>query len=112
MLIHRAWALGTLAVLAVVASWDVWRSKVDAIPAWWIASAVIGAWGMVVTTAWHGGELVYQHGLGVLSLPATESYQRHGHEHGSTMDSGEHAHGSVIPSENDAHEHPHDGHAH
>lgn len=123
MLIHRAWALGTLAVLVVLAGWDAWRCKADAIPARWFAGAVIGAWGMVAVTAWHGGELVYRHGLGVMSLPVAESGQthghEHGHEHGATMDDADHAH-AIMPPEDNAHEHaqgqphehPHDGHAH
>lgn len=116
MLIHRAWALSTLAVLVALAGWDAWRSKVDALPAWWFAGAVIGAWGMVASTAWHGGELVYRHGLGVMSLPVVESGQMHGHKHGSRMEGGEHAHDDAMHSEDEvntedaAHKHAHDEH--
>lgn len=117
MLLHRAWGLATLALLVVLAGWDFWRSKADAMPSWWFAGAVIGAWGMVAATAWHGGELVYRHGLGVLSLPAAELGQ-HGHEHGSVMKDAEHA--DVMSTEDrgqellheQPHEHPHDKHAH
>jgi len=98
MLAHRVWALGTLAVLVVLAGWDTWRNKVDAIPVWWFAGAMIGAWGMVATTAWRGGELVYRHGLGVMSLPVAESSQPHGHEYDSTMEGGEHAH-AITPED-------------
>lgn len=112
MLAHRTWALATLAVLVVLAGWDAWRSKVDTVPAWWFAGAVIGAWGMVATTAWHGGELVYRHGLGVLSLPAAESGQGDGHAHGAAMDAEEHPPAEAMHSDDDAHEHSHDGHAH
>jgi len=110
MLLHRTWALATLALLVVLAGWDAWRSKLDAMPAWWFAGAVIGAWGMVATTAWHGGELVYRHGLGVMALPAVESGPTHGHEHASTLNGGEHA--DAMSPENAAHEHSHDGHTH
>ncbi|MDZ4140542.1 MAG: DUF2231 domain-containing protein [Methylotenera sp.] len=112
MLVHRAWALGTLAVLVVLASWDIWRSKVDSAPVWWFTVAVIGAWGMVATTAWHGGELVYRHGLGVMSLPAAESGQPH--EHDSAMEGGDHAH-AISPVDNThipVHEHSQHEHAH
>ncbi len=81
MLIHRAWASGTVAALVLLAGWDARRSKVDAIPAWWFTGAVIGAWGMVATTAWHGGELVYRHGLGVIALPQAKA--GHDHVHGA-----------------------------
>lgn len=112
MLAHRAWALSTVVVLVALAGWDAWRSKVDAMPAWWFAGAVIGAWGMVATTAWHGGELVYRHGLGVLSLPAVKSGQMHGHAHGAAMDVEEHPHADAMHPDDDAHGHSHDGHAH
>lgn len=32
-----------------------------------------------LSTAWFGGELVYQHGLDVLSLPQTESEEHNHH---------------------------------
>lgn len=87
MMIHRTWAVGTLSVLAILAGWDVWRNKVDSSPARWFAAAVIGAWGLVATTAWHGGELVYRHGLGVMALPEPEAgetgmgHEHHDHDH-------------------------------
>lgn len=110
MLVHRAWALGTLAVLVVLASWDLWRSKVDSAPVWWFTVAVIGAWCMVVTTAWHGGELVYRHGLGVMSLPVAENSMAHGHKDSSVRRVDEHTPAEYTHETAD--EHPHDGHAH
>lgn len=112
MLAHRAWALATVAVIAVLAGWDAWRSRVDTVPAWWFAGAVIGAWVLVAVTAWHGAELVYRHGLGVLSLPAVESGQRHEHAHGAAIDADAHPHVDAMPPANDAHGHSHEGHAH
>lgn len=35
---------------------------------------------LLASTAWHGGELVYRHGLGVMSLPQPEG-EGHDHEH-------------------------------
>lgn len=80
MLAHRNWAFGTLIVLMVLAIWDAWSSKVDEITTWWFATAVFGVWVLVAITSWHGGELVYRHGLGVLSLPVTDSEQSQGAE--------------------------------
>lgn len=111
MLIHRAWALATVAMLAVLASWDVWRSKVDTPPTVWFTAAVIGAWGMIATTAWYGGELVYRHGLGVISLPIAEAGHEHGHAHDAMPDGEEHTHADAMPADG-AHEHSPDGHAH
>jgi len=100
MLIHRTWALATLAVLALLAGWDAWRSKVDTVPAWWFAGAVIVAWGMVAATAWHGGELVFRHGLGVMALPQiagdSDHEHHHVHEHNGSPDSGhDHLHNEI-----------------
>lgn len=112
MLAHRAWALATLAVLVALAGWDAWRSKVDAIPKWWFAGAVIVAWGLVGVTAWHGAELVYRHGLGVLSLPAVESGTGQVPRHGAAMEEAGHAYEEDMHAEDDNHGHSHDGHAH
>lgn len=107
MLLHRAWALGTLAVLLALAGWDAWRNKVDTNPAPWFVALVIGAWGLVATTAWHGGELVYRHGLGVMSLPAAEG--DHGHGQGHT-----HEYPDANATGTDTHDdgHRHDDHQH
>lgn len=92
MLVHRAWALGTLLVLVMLTAWDVRRSTVDALPRAWFAGAVIGAWGLVAVTAWHGGELVYRHGVGVMALPqaADDGGQEHHpiHEQDESSDPG------------------------
>lgn len=105
MLLHRAWALATLAVLLLLAGWDAWKHKVDATPAWPFVAAAIAAWLLVASTAWHGGELVYRHGLGVMSLPQAEG-TGHTHEHGT-------GHGDMpAPEEAALPEHRHDGDAH
>jgi len=107
MLVHRTWALATLVLLLVLAGWDAWRSKVDTNPAIWFVALVIGGWGLVATTAWHGGELVYRHGLGVMSLPASEG--DHGHDHGHA-----HEHPDTNATSTETHEdgHHHDDHQH
>lgn len=82
MLLHRSWALATLLTLTFLAGWDAWRHKVDAVPTWPITGAVILAWGLVASTAWHGAELVYRHGLGVIAVPAHVESGGHEHRHG------------------------------
>jgi uncharacterized membrane protein len=85
MQLHRTWALATLAVLTAVAALDAWRNKVDDTPTWPFAMATILAWALVAGTAWHGAELVYRHGLGVISIPAhvEDTSHAHGHEDAS-----------------------------
>ena len=47
----------------------------------------------IAVTGWLGGEVVYRHGIGVLSLPSSEILEHgHHHEHGG-KDAAEHAHG-------------------
>ena len=106
MLIHRNWALGTSVVLILLASWDVWLNKIDAPPVWWCVVAVIGAWSMVAITAWHGGELVYRHGLGVVSLPISQHELEHDHHHEG------HEVQSLEDSPPDDHEHTQHDHTH
>ncbi|MBI5919276.1 MAG: DUF2231 domain-containing protein [Nitrosomonadales bacterium] len=91
MEVHRAWALVTLGTLAALAGWDVWRNKLDTIPSGWFVLAVVAGWGMVGITAWHGGELVYRYGLGVMALPTHEVGMDIGHHH-SEESSHEHIH--------------------
>jgi uncharacterized membrane protein len=81
MLLHRTWALATLLVLIILAGLDTWRNKVDATPAWSFAGAVILAWMLVASTAWHGAELVYRHGLGVIAVTAASESGEHKHGH-------------------------------
>jgi len=111
MLIHRNWALGTSVVLIILASWDVWRNKIDSHPVWWFVVAVIGAWSMVGITAWHGGELVYRYGLGVMSLPVSLDDVVHGHHSDTTEDMGKHPHTDTI-LDDQAQEHTRHSHTH
>jgi uncharacterized membrane protein len=106
MILHRNWALGALAALLALAAWDVWRERAGAMPSKGFLVLLAAAWLLVTITAWHGAELVYRHGLGVLSLPKPES-SGHAHEGGEShggapAQSGETVHG-------DGHAHRHDG---
>lgn len=104
MLIHRSWALGSLAILTGLAGWDFWKNKVDQPTNGWFSLLVAAAWVVVSITAWHGGELVYRHGLGVISLPAEEADHDHvhSHAHDSTDEDSDHV----------SSHHDHDGHDH
>jgi uncharacterized membrane protein len=70
MLEHRRWALitsGVVVVLAVWAGWSRIRLRETGLP---FLGVLLVAGALVLTTAWHGGELVYRHGLGVRGFPA------------------------------------------
>lgn len=81
MTLHRNWALGTFAMIIVLAFW-LWKSRRSgAIKLSFPFVIVITAFlGLLGTTAWHGGEVVYRHGLGVMSMPKSEG-DGHAHEH-------------------------------
>lgn len=82
MLLHRAWAVPTAFGLVLLASWDAWKhrmSDVMSAPALLLLAVLSST---VAVTAWLGSEVVYRHGIGVLSLPANAG--NHHHTHGET----------------------------
>lgn len=93
MLLHRAWAVPTVIGLILLASWDAWKYRVNeliSVPMLFLLFLLSQA---IAVTGWLGGEVVFRHGIGVLSLPSSE-ISEHGqhHEHGG-KDAAEHAHG-------------------
>lgn len=88
MLVHRNLALMTFIVVVVLASWS-WRKFRPAkqVSLSFLAAAVLAA-GLLVSTAWHGAELVFRHGLGVISLPDLDKHRHEGdgrsHDDGTT----------------------------
>lgn len=102
MLEHRNWALVTFAAFLAVGLWSLFRAKKHA-PIQWPLTIAVGVAGLLlISTAWHGGELVYRHGLGVMSLPNPDEHAHAagaGHDHGGE----DHEHESTHE-----HEHEHD----
>lgn len=85
MIDHRNWALVTAAVFVLLAAWSVWRHRAgDADLRWGFVVLLLVGQVMLASTAWHGAELVYRHGLGVISLPEPEQTtgaDGHAHTH-------------------------------
>jgi uncharacterized membrane protein len=73
MLAHRAWAVPSVAALLLLAAWDAWRQPAERINPWWFVVLLAGVVFVLGATAWHGAELVYRHGLGVIQAPPPES---------------------------------------
>ena len=119
MILHRNWALGTLAALLALAAWDVWRDRSGKASSYGFLGGLLLAWLLVMSTAWHGAELAYRHGLGAMSLPEAEGVG-HAHEHDAghggmqgedALHEDVHAHSHEVTVSG---EHPHDaepGHA-
>lgn len=111
MLLHRAWAIPTAAGLVLVAIWHSLKSRQDSPMSIPVLVCLAGLSLSVATTAWLGGEVVYRHGIGVLSLPASGGHNHAGHHHGEASESaipaqGNHSgHQHESSSEGDSHEH-------
>lgn len=88
MLLHRSWAIPTALGLIFLAGWDAWKYRVNeliSVPMLFLLFLLSQA---IAVTGWLGGEVVYRHGIGVLSLPASEGA---GHSHHKGAD------GTVTP---------------
>jgi uncharacterized membrane protein len=87
MTTHRNWALGTFAWLVLLSVWLFVLRRRDQQPTrFFIAGSVILLAGLAIT-GWHGSELVYRYGLGVLSTPAVErSEYDHNHSYNDHTD--------------------------
>lgn len=107
MTTHRNWALPTTAVFAGLGVWR-WLKRSEQ-PGTLFALAGFAGAALLTVTAWWGGSLVFQHGLGVESLPAVTG-DGHDHDHGD----GGHAHEAAETGSGRAHDDAHgeDGHAH
>lgn len=84
---HRNWALATSAVFLIGAAlFYIFPRRRQSIAGIFFVAALI----LVSITAYKGGDLVYRHGLGVMSLPeATGEGYDHEHADGSKNGSGD-----------------------
>jgi uncharacterized membrane protein len=90
MTLHAYWALSAVATLVMLAAWDVRSRYFVGVSAYGFLVLLAVAWALVINTAWHGGEAVFRHGLGVMSVPKPEE---HGHDlghDGTTNDGHQH----------------------
>lgn len=95
---HRNWAIAAITLFLILAVWSIVRvRRRQALGAVFIAAMVV-AGGVLAATAWRGGEVVYRHGIGVMSLPKAEG-EGHAHEH---IDSGGHGPAGDMPTSGDA----------
>ncbi len=115
---HRNWAITVIILFPLLAAWVAWCMRSGkSLGKGFIALMLVGGV-LLLSTAWHGGEVVYRYGLGVMSLPDVDSHEHvqggdgkaHGHDDGKTpAGDDEHAHeprqGAAA---DDGHEHAHD----
>ena len=88
MTVHRNLALVTFIVIVIMAIWAVVQYLKEMAPSIVFMVCMLLSVGMVASTAWHGSELVFRHGLGVMSLPEKSD---HTHDH-----SADHGHVDTI----------------
>lgn len=112
MIEHRNWALVTLTVFVSAALWSIARYRAGKPVQVLFLAVLLIAQGLLLSTAWHGAELVYRHGLGVMSLPKKEG-EGHAHQH-SNGSSHDHGTGTAAPAASlpEAAHSEDDGHAH
>jgi len=103
---HRNWAIATMALFLGLTAWSIIRvRRKQALGTVFIVAMVI-AGGLLASTAWRGGELVYRYGLGVMSLPTAEEEgeeegEAHEHDGGNDME-GTPAHSNDDAATGDA----------
>lgn len=92
---HRNWAFITSAVfiLPLILSIINYRKK-EHYNFSFIAILIVAS-GLLLTTAYKGGEVVYRYGIGVISLPQTQGDGGHGsHSHGGAEGNENHSEAS------------------
>ncbi len=114
MLLHRSWAVPTAIGLILLASWDAWKYRVNELISVPMLFVLLLLSQSIAVTGWLGGEVVYRHGIGVLSLPASEGAGHSHHHHGSSeVASHSHEKLSTQPeAEPDHHHDENEGEAH
>jgi len=66
---HRNWAIATFITMLMLAVWSWLRYRANKeVQLKFLFGMLLGV-GLLMATAWRGGELVYRYGVGVKSLP-------------------------------------------
>jgi len=86
MTTHRNWAITTLIVILCITVWSYWQYRNKKTPTLLFLAGMVLTFGLLMSTAWHGSEVVYRYGIGVLSLPkVTEVGHKHNHNDEKTI---------------------------
>lgn len=74
---HRNWAIATITLFLILAMWSVLRVRRKKVLGPVFVIGMVFAGGILASTAWRGGEIVYRYGLGVMSLPHAGDAHEH-----------------------------------
>ncbi|MBF8270255.1 MAG: hypothetical protein HW386_1964 [Gammaproteobacteria bacterium] len=77
---HRNWAWATLTLFMILSVYSLWCASNQSRGGAIFLGILLLAGLMLGSTAWRGAEVVYRHGIGVMSLPQPEAI---GHDHAS-----------------------------
>lgn len=87
---HRNWAIATAISFTVLGLWSFVNWHRGLKESWLLVALLFTAAGSLAMTGYKGGELVYQHGVGV--LPQLDSGSHGGHEPNSEPSNHDHNH--------------------
>lgn len=99
---HRNWAIATITLFVAMTVWSLVHLQRKKVLGSLFIAGMVAAGGVLASTAWRGGEVVYRYGLGVRSLPQAEG---EAHEHADGIGHG-------VGSEKMREQHPHDDSVH
>lgn len=100
---HRNWAFVTVTIVLLLTVFSVIQYFQNKKPSNRFLIGMLLVLGLLISTAWRGGELVYRYGLGVMSLPQSEG-EGHDHDHGENGH-GENKQDSNISQASSKHSH-------
>jgi uncharacterized membrane protein/thiamine kinase-like enzyme len=103
---HKNWAFVTASIFLVLTLWSIKLYRANQKQNLIFIGCLIIATSLLSITGWKGAEAVYRYGLGVMSLPNTDSHQHHA---GGTMPAKSVGmEGNHHSSNESQHESPHD----
>jgi uncharacterized membrane protein len=70
MIDHRNWALATAIIWWMAAVWEGWRARRNVRGHYLLSVVLVAAMIPLLVTGWKGAELVYRHGVGVMTAGA------------------------------------------
>ena len=87
---HRNWAITTAIIFLLLAGWSIWKFRNTKNTSIAFVVALLVAGGLLGSTAWRGGEVVYRYGLGVMSMPGMSERMAENMPEASGNDDHEH----------------------
>jgi len=78
---HKNWALVTASIFCLLTLWSLMLYRTNQKQNKFFAICLLAATGILSITGWKGGEVVYRYGLGVISMPNSDTHQ-HNHADG------------------------------